>query len=245
MTKLDILIDTLGLEVAIHCLLVYYDFRPSVLLETYISSNFNETIDKIKKYFHNFIFTDFLPYGILISNVIPTFNKSNYTEKQLGEFLGYPCAGDVINGRDFAIQVLMTYKGITAQILGFICSKENMNELEDFFDRLKKFINKINIDNNIQIDLFHEIKKIYEPLELIHYIENNMIDKNIEAEIWHILNNYGYSLLEELQNNSTIDIFSLKYMLIQLLILCYHDVFIDKPNEYVTNILYYHHGIKL
>lgn len=245
MSKLVKLIDKLGFDVAMHCTLVYYNFRPAVLLETYVSPNFDKVIDKVKKYFSNFIFTDFLPYGILISNIHPPFDKSNYTEQQLGDFLGYPCAGDVIDGRDFAVQVWLTYKMKAINMLGFVCSKANLSKLEDFFDKLKKIINKINLDNELQIELFNEIKKIYEPLELIDYIENDMVDKYIETVIWHILNNYGYSLLEELHNNSVINIFSLKYMLIQILILCHHDVFIDNPNDYVMNILHHLYGITI
>ena len=209
-----LLTKTDDLDIIINSLLVLGGIRKSFLMQPidikYKKSeeHFDNMINIIKNTFSNFKFVK-IDQGTLITKKETTvpFKLDNYSSKELGEFLSYPCAGDIEKDRNYSFHIMIKYKNKEDSIGDMICKDKNNPKIMEFVNQIKNFI--ANIDKNLELEYI--IKKIYTINDLINSIREYKLNNEIKDEVLNILANFSYGLLYILHLNNKIDIFNKKY----------------------------------
>lgn len=220
--------EDLSLEISLNCLFLDNKIRDSFLIQillnidNYIEINI-KIIDTIQKYFNNFKFI-YINQGVLVTknNTIIPFQLDNYTDRELGDFLGYPCSGDINDNRNYSFSIYGVYNNRHEQIYGMISKDNNNPILNNFIVKIVNFINKLNghIDNQIILDI--KFKKLYNLDDVINCVINNNICDDIQNEIVNLLYNHNFQLLVRYHNNKLIDMFNKDFseILYFILIIC-------------------------
>ena len=159
----DRLVEEVGdLEAVLNSYLLKDGIRDAFIIQNpYLEDKISVYIESIKKVFPNFVFTQ-MDQGILVTRdaKIP-IDLQNYAEVQLGNLLGYPCAGDIGIHRNFSLTIWATYKGNRYDVYGMICKERNNEKMANFVKKITSYINNLNkqIKNKIEIDV--QVKKLY------------------------------------------------------------------------------------
>lgn len=218
--------QTSDLEITMNCILVLDGIRTSWLFEDdeYLKSNgeFYRIIKIINKlgFFH---FEDFRGQVLIMKKGTKiTFDKNNYTHKELGEFLSYPCAGDIVDGRNYGFHIKMTYKKHTKAIMSMVCkNKANIKIgilLMDLLDLLERL--------NLKIKMCYQFNKKFTMKQILDtyqkYQQNEIVTINNEMkkEILQNLINHSYEFLVCLYENKIVDIFEKKYTQLMITLMC-------------------------
>lgn len=249
----DILIGKTGsMHYSINPILVHQDIRKSYLIQPIDDCikefGFNKMIRLIKKHFPNFNFIK-MDQGILVTKEEKApFDIHKYSEKELGEFLSYPCAGDISTKRNYIYKITATYdnyfgnyhfKYYDDDIICMICNDPYNNiELKDLTSDVIHAIISLNIylTDKIQYDI--KINKLNSILDLVDIVsKNDIVDDNYKSEILNIFNNYEFSIMSIIYDHQIVDIFDLKYreLIVKILNFCYQHS-INKKSEIFTDI---------
>lgn len=214
------------MDIVINMLLVKNDVRKSFMIQEFGKYKSKKYVDKIIKILQSYypIMTSLKVFsGILIykntTNIPPQFKNNTYTEKEIGELLSYPCAGDNVNKRNYGINFYLQYKKQEYEIFGMMCEKQDNKNLIKFIENTKKFISSLDLNMRLKIN----IKKIHTIQSIIDImLKSEPIDNKLKEDIYDILYNYEYVLLVILHNNKVIDLFDKKYRhtLITIMHLC-------------------------
>lgn len=213
-----------SLEVTINCYLVQYNVRKSLLLQPYdrtIRDIFDTILNEIAVLFPEFVFHKIDQGELITKEKILPFNKDDYTFDELGKFLSYPCPGDIIDKRNFAIHYNIKYKEIEDSLFTVICESQNNKKIVELKEQIINVLNKINENIDEPIKLKIKIKKIYSIEEIIIDTKNDNITKIIEKEIDNILWNFNFSILLALHEDKIIDLFDKENRTMLLLALSY------------------------
>jgi hypothetical protein len=242
----DILIGKTGsMHYSINPILVHQDIRKSYLIQPIDDCikkfGFNKMIQLIKKHFPNFNFIK-MDQGILVTKEEKApFDIHKYSEKELGEFLSYPCAGDILADRNYIYKITATYNNqfgyYDDDIICMICNDPyNNKELKDLTGKIIYVIMPLNIylTDKIQYDI--KINKLNSILDLVDIINKNDVVDN-KNEILNIFNNYEFSIMSIIYDCQIADIFDLKYreLIVKILNFCYQHS-INKKSEMFTDI---------
>lgn len=180
----------------------------------------------ITKYFNDFKFYD-VKHGLLVtlSSTKITFDLENYTDKDLGDFLEYPCSGDIVHERDYVFNINAKYYKFDKlmNIYAFICSDKNKSKSIEFYNKIKYYFeNVLNKYLENKIELSYEFKKIYTISNIIDLYERGEMVNEIKEEIINVFYNHNFVLLSNLYKNEKINIFDskLKSFIITILYLC-------------------------
>ena len=200
-------------RITFNCLLVEYN-----ILNGFILKNIQDTED-ISKVFKNFKFIE-SSYGIIITK--KTFNfptNINYlSEKDIYEYLSFPCISDQTTKNNYSFSIILTYNSIDENVLEFSCVEKKNKKINEFLNKIKNFnikmnkklINKINL--KIDIISLLSIEKI-----LKKFYDKNF--KDLKENILYLLNKYNYSIIVEDINKNKFDPFSKKNYLFMIKIL--------------------------
>jgi len=196
---------TKSVEYSLNPILVKYNIRKSYLIQKdyNITNNiYNKYLELLKTNFEDVKFIR-INQGILFTYTDLSFNKNNYNEYELGEFLSYPFPGDLINKRNYRISINLVNncENINQEIISFIAEKKTNIELEKLFFNINQFIsNNFNINYFIiiNIDKLYTLKYLVENLDKVN---KSFLKKKY---IYNLFFNYKYELInnfDEIINN--------------------------------------------
>ena len=188
-----------------NALLVHHNLRPSFLIQPIDYGEFLEKRDKtnkilemIKQKYPNLHHTE-CSQGILISKE-PNTTEILYTDKQLGEILGYPSAKDfeyILNNPDepsatIRVSVYNNDKYISVEILANRCKIENIERDKKYFEIMKTEFAKISNSERlvIKVDYTIPIKSIINKL-----LNNNTLNEKEKFEVNNSIWNLGMEKL--------------------------------------------------
>lgn len=207
---------TKDLELAINCALVSGKIRNSYLFQHEGYPEFNGKLQWVKDIIIGLKCFKLvkIDQGILIfnKNTTLTFDKDDYTHEELGLFLGYPCAGDIDDKRNYGFHIYAEYKGYCENIYAMICG-EITDDVNLLFNDIKDFMLKINKD----IIITCKISKIYDysmndQISALKNYPETKIKKSLRDEILQTLTNNDCELIVELHHKNVIDVFNKKYI---------------------------------
>lgn len=246
------------LEHSFGSIFVYADIRPSMFITEL------EEIKKIISIFPNFKYTEYRDgYFVHKKETNIPFVIGNSTEYEFGSFLGYPCAGDIIDNRKYGYQISATYKGSTEIIYGMICGdmekgSDRYRKVKQFEKKIYTFVDDLNKYLDDKIVLVTTINKIYTPIELFEYIGTDKLTDAIKDEVIEVLWNGRAGILVALHSNEIINIFNDEYTyLIKHLLLQAnasfewsipfnneaYDVYVTQNIKYLCDVLKYQHNV--
>lgn len=171
----------------------------------------------------------YIDQGILIlrKETEITFDLEQYTQKELGELLSYPCAGDIFANRNFSVSYHILYNNRDYSLFTSICGKI-VPEIEILYQKIRLLIEEINL-------YFNDNKMICEyrivPIITIDTLINNIINDRIyqeqedeegkeeekeeterlKYEVRNTFYNSFHIILNILEENSVFNIFDPKY----------------------------------
>ena len=200
-------------KITFNCLMIEYN-----ILNGFILKN-NEEIDDILKIFKDFKVTN-SSYGTVITKKNFNFPENiNYlSDKEIYEYLSYPCTSDQTSKNNYLFKIILTYNNLDENILEFICVEKKNKKIDEFFNKIKNFNNKINkkLKNkiNLKIDIISllSIEKI-----LKKFYDKNF--KDLKENVLYLLNKYNYLIIVEDINKNKFDPFSKKNYLFMIKIL--------------------------
>lgn len=218
-----VLLDGIGsLSLAIYPILVEEDIRQSFLIE--YDNVYNVNPESLEKYYEEFFNFNYIKteWGIFITKKKElSFDIHNYTDKEMGEFLSYPCAGDINGGREYRFEIILSNESNNEQLVGMVCKVNKSPELENFIAGIKSIVDLV--DHNIKFQVVFE--KLYEFDTLITYAKEEILAVEIRQVIINKFFNYGFVLLNILHNTRKFDMFDSKnkMLLIMILNMCKND----------------------
>lgn len=143
-----------------NAVLVAEGVRPAALTSRVDYKN-NEDIldDLVELYTELNLKTVEFAQGLLImkQDTYLTFNTKSYTETELGEFLGYPYAGDIFKARNYGYEIRIKVemlKCLDVQIIGMIAGTDGNEQSKKLEDAIRQFMLQLNFqtDNNITVN---------------------------------------------------------------------------------------------
>jgi hypothetical protein len=147
------------------------------------------------------------------------FDINNYTEKQLGDFLSYPCAGDTAEiGPDdskYSIHYILKIGNAKHHIINMVC-KEKTSQINQFTNKIENFIDKFNKLSKRKIEFVVEFNKLYSIPHLINSVKKEEIDQEIKNQIYSLFENFTYQIFLIVQSENILDVFDKKYKLVLL-----------------------------
>ena len=105
---LDLYKQNLPVDIILNSILVRENVRNSFLFESALDTNT----------FPDFKFVDLIQNNYFIGKLI-----TKNTEIDLGNFLSYPCAGDIVNNRNYYFDIDIIYNDELYQLIGMVCGK--------------------------------------------------------------------------------------------------------------------------
>jgi hypothetical protein len=149
-------------------------------------------------------------------------DPNNFTNKQLGDILGYPCSSELNDDKEkeYSVNILVEYKEKTEQIYGFFCSSKT--QIKSFVRMIKKYFSELNEKLEDKITMYVKFKKHLTISDVIYYVKENdqIINKNIKDTILSIFVNYGFILLIDYINQIKLFSTQNKSYLINILLIC-------------------------
>jgi hypothetical protein len=224
---------TKDLELSINCSLVLGKIRNSFLFQHEGYTEYNGMLEKVIEIINGFGCFRLIKIdqGILIMNKETklSFDKDNYTNKELGIFLGYPCAGDIDDNRNYSFHINADYGKYHDNIYSMICGNKDNENIYNLFDNIKEFVLKINKHVKITCEMskIHDytmkdelmalkiLQKQYNSKKKVHNVN---IKKSLKKSILQTLTNGDCAFVVELHNDNEknhffeIDLFDKKYI---------------------------------
>lgn len=218
--------QTNSLQIATNSLLVLDGKRTAFLIES--DQHIVKTLgmDAIVKIINRYLKSIDTPYGLIVHKKDREidFDKIK-TDKDLGELLSYPCAGDAINfeNRKFTYTVIVKYKNETIDqvrwklenlLMAVICIKKSDKIFKKLVENFQKSIN--NIDS--QLEIVYVKDRIGNMTKIIQKLENKKKLKEYEKEyILSIFIQDKLALINDCYENKHINIFKKKKFLLTMI----------------------------
>lgn len=175
--------------------------------------------------------------GVLVSldkNIIQFPQK--YTETDLGNILSYPCAGDILFRRNYAVHYNFVYHQTQYNIMSFICNDvdESVNSLSQ---RIEQFIISLNRYLNAPMKYIMETSRLYTVETVIEAVRSNQITVDIENEVYNLFSNFDMDLLTILHDEDRLDIMEPRFreFLMTLLLLIKTDEELGHESLVISN----------
>lgn len=188
-------------------LLVLCRMRNSFMIQRvdYQSKNIFDII--INMIYNNpYLKTEEIDQGIIVMREETLFTLApNYTDKELGEFLSYPYAGDIGIGK-YHYNILIKYKGVECQLFGMISRTDGTDKSKKFEMDLNNFFSYINTVYKfpLVVATSNYKKRIHIPT-LISIFENSQETLLDYKDVYYILDNYGLKY-DEYNKNELINL---------------------------------------
>jgi len=130
--------------------------------------------------------------GIIVMRKETPFTlKHDYTNKELGEFLSYPYAGDIEVG-EYNYSIIIRYNGFECNLFGMIASKDGTYKSKKFERDLNRFFSHIHTVYKFPlVTLYTVYKKRINIPDLISIFENSQASVGDYQDAHYILDNYG------------------------------------------------------
>lgn len=231
-----------------NCLLVLNNIRKSFMIqwidynEQHPDSLKTKTfIDGIKTIFPNSFNFVTINQGVLVmkKTVEVDFDVKSYTDKQLGDFLSYPCSGDIAEigpndskyGLDYILKIEES-EHHTINIISMVC-KEKTDLIDQFTNKLENFVDKFNRLSKQKIQLVMELDMLYSIPYLMDHIKKEKLDREMEDQIFNLFLNFNYPIFLVIHSEKILDVFDKKYKFVLLA------VFAHIYAEHINNLRVY------
>lgn len=144
--------------------------------------------------------------------------------------MSYPCPGDIINNRNFAVSYNVIFKDKIYNLFTSICGQiyPKVKIIGYQIDGIIRMLNMYLTD-----PMFFEIdiQSILSTDTIINAVLNNQIDERIKDAIANIFSNYDLQILNILQKNRIVNMLDPQYRQLLLYILLRFQVEEESPNE--------------